>query len=146
MRESYGDGLAGHTVPESCVGAGNRRREALTGVRAGWPVSRERFLLGTEAAGENGRPNLWRLREVPGLAVGRAGISNEARRCCTDGIDFVLETLKTKDHFFHRVRHDTYLRWKQVATDGTPTKRTFVYNKYHYLSMLFHADASSIRY
>ena len=37
MRESYGEGVASRTGPESCVGVG----EALTGVLAGRVLSRE---------------------------------------------------------------------------------------------------------
>jgi hypothetical protein len=41
MKVPYGEGVATHTGPESCVGAGNCVREALTGGRAGWVLSRE---------------------------------------------------------------------------------------------------------
>lgn len=41
MKESYGEGLATHTDPESCVSARKGEGEALTGVRAGWVLSRE---------------------------------------------------------------------------------------------------------
>ena len=52
MQESYGEGLAAHTGPGSCVA-----REALTGVRAGRVFSRERDLLrDADAVGESGRP------------------------------------------------------------------------------------------
>jgi len=44
-------GLASHIVPESCVRSGREaRHEALTGVRVGQPLSRERFgILGAHA-------------------------------------------------------------------------------------------------
>jgi hypothetical protein len=41
MKKSYGEGLATHTGPESCVIARKGEGEALTGVRAGWVLSRE---------------------------------------------------------------------------------------------------------
>ena len=41
MKESYSEGLAIHTGPESCVGDREVTGEALTGVRAGWVLSRE---------------------------------------------------------------------------------------------------------
>jgi len=41
MKESYEEGVANHFGPESCVAAGNCGCEALTGVRAGWVLSRE---------------------------------------------------------------------------------------------------------
>ena len=41
MQESYVEGLAAHSGPESCVVAREGRGEALTGVRAGRVLSRE---------------------------------------------------------------------------------------------------------
>ncbi len=41
MKESYSEGLASHTAPESCIGARKSAGEALTGVRAGRVLSRE---------------------------------------------------------------------------------------------------------
>jgi RNA-directed DNA polymerase len=58
MKESYGEGLATHTGPESCGAARKSGVEALTGVRAGRVLSRERHLLrGADAVGEGGRPH-----------------------------------------------------------------------------------------
>ena len=64
MKESYGEGVATHTGPESCVGGGNSAGEALKGVRAGWPSSREIHapmrehwvLRGADAVEVGGRP------------------------------------------------------------------------------------------
>ncbi len=54
MQESYGEGLAAHTGPESCAAV----REALTGVRAGRVFSREsRPLRDADAVEEGGRPH-----------------------------------------------------------------------------------------
>ncbi len=66
------EGLATHNGPESCVVAGDRGREALTGGRAGRVLSREshaprkRALRGADAVEDGGRPH-WehRYREVP---------------------------------------------------------------------------------
>lgn len=56
MKESYGEGLATHTGPESCGAAREGGVEALTGVRAGRVFSREStFLRGADAVGESGR-------------------------------------------------------------------------------------------
>jgi hypothetical protein len=56
MKESYVEGLAAHSGPESCVVAREGRGEALTGVRAGRVLSREsNFLRGADAVGEGGR-------------------------------------------------------------------------------------------
>ncbi len=41
MQESYSEGLAIHTYPESCGYDGNGISEALTGAHAGWVLSRE---------------------------------------------------------------------------------------------------------
>jgi hypothetical protein len=54
MQESYGEGIATHTGPESCAAV----REALTGVRAGRVFSRETKLLrDADAVEEGGRPH-----------------------------------------------------------------------------------------
>src|SRR5438552_18952535 len=45
MQESYGEGIATHTGPESCGAAREGGVEALTGVRAGRVLSREREIL-----------------------------------------------------------------------------------------------------
>src|SRR3989304_4986463 len=59
MKESYVEGIAAHSGPESCVVARKGRGEALTGVRAGRGLSRERnSLRGVDAVGESGRPHL----------------------------------------------------------------------------------------
>jgi len=56
MKESYGEGLATHTDPESCGAVCKDRVEALTGARAGRVFSRERtFLRDADAVGESGR-------------------------------------------------------------------------------------------
>jgi hypothetical protein len=41
----YGEGIANHTGPESCVAYREVCGEALTGDRAGQPLSREIFLI-----------------------------------------------------------------------------------------------------
>ena len=68
MQESYGEGLATHTGPESCVGARKGDGEALTGGRAGRVFSRERCLSlrDADAVEEGGRPHPGRrYRETP---------------------------------------------------------------------------------
>ena len=47
MKESYGEGVAHHTGPESCAVDRKVKGEALTGVRAGQPLSGEIILSGT---------------------------------------------------------------------------------------------------
>ncbi len=41
MKESNDQGVADQIVPESCIGLRKDAGEALTGVRAGWPLSPE---------------------------------------------------------------------------------------------------------
>jgi hypothetical protein len=67
MKVSYVEGLATHSDPESCASpAGNCGREALTGGRAGWVLSREihalrkQVLRGADVVEDDGRPH--RLR------------------------------------------------------------------------------------
>src|SRR5712692_5405714 len=56
MKESYGEGVATHTGPESCADARKSGREALTGEGAGWVSSRESNLLrDADAVEEGGR-------------------------------------------------------------------------------------------
>ena len=45
MRESYREGLASHSGPESCAVSREGGSEALTGERAGQPLSRENMLV-----------------------------------------------------------------------------------------------------
>ena len=59
MKESYGEGVASHTDPESCGAACEGGVEALTGARAGRVFSRERhFLRGADAVRRGGRQHL----------------------------------------------------------------------------------------
>ena len=66
MKESHGEGVATHTGPESCGTAREGGAEALTGVRAGRVLSRERhFLRGADAVRRSGRPHpAHRYREM----------------------------------------------------------------------------------
>src|SRR3970040_2086954 len=58
MKESYGEGVASHTGPESCVAVREGGSEALTGERAGRVFSRERTSLrDADAVEEGGRPH-----------------------------------------------------------------------------------------
>jgi len=66
MKESYVEGLAAHGGPESCVAVRKGRSEALTGVRAGRVLSRERNLLrDADAVRRSGRQHsAHRYREM----------------------------------------------------------------------------------
>jgi hypothetical protein len=61
MKESYGEGLATHTGPESCGAAREGSDEALTGERAGRVFSRVSELLrDADAVRRSGRQHLGR--------------------------------------------------------------------------------------
>ena len=58
MKESYGEGLATRTDPESCAVVRKGGGETLTGERAGRVFSRERTLLrSADAVRRGGRPH-----------------------------------------------------------------------------------------
>jgi RNA-directed DNA polymerase len=80
MKESYGEGVATHTDPESCGTIREDGVEALTGACAGRVLSRERtFLRGADAVRRSGRPHpAHRYREM-----GRDPARSET--LCTDG-------------------------------------------------------------
>jgi len=109
MKESYGEGLATHTGPESCAVAREGGGETLTGGRAGRVFSRERSLRSADVVRRSGRPHPARRQcetrrgsarsETPGMygrtsrenrespwlrvadgAAGRVGKSQDARR------------------------------------------------------------------
>ena len=61
MRVPDSEGVANHTVPESCAGCREAQREALTGVRVGQPLSHEsHFLRGADAVIEAEGNTDWR--------------------------------------------------------------------------------------
>ncbi len=68
MKVPHGEGVATHTGPESCVVVRKGRGEALTGGRAGRPLSREtnapsrqrRLLRGADVVQAGGRQHLGR--------------------------------------------------------------------------------------
>lgn len=49
MKVPYSERVATYTVPESCMYGREAMHEALTGVRAGQPLSGERFIWGADA-------------------------------------------------------------------------------------------------
>jgi RNA-directed DNA polymerase len=109
MKESYGEGVATHTGPESCAVARKGGGEALTGGCAGQVLSREihESLRGADAVEIGGRPHLRcrhretlenparsealcthrhisrgnrEIRWLPAAVAGRIGKSKDARR------------------------------------------------------------------
>ena len=70
MKESYGEGIANHTGPESCAVVRKGGGEALTGVRAGQVLSCEINMSGTptlltEAEGNTERDAMASPEPVP---------------------------------------------------------------------------------
>ena len=57
MKEPHDEGVANHIGPESCAVVREDGREALTGVRAGQPLGREKEFLvpGADAVSGSGR-------------------------------------------------------------------------------------------
>jgi len=56
----YGEGVANHIDPESCAGGREAVREALTGARAGQPLSGERLLNPSADALQSAEGNMLR--------------------------------------------------------------------------------------
>lgn len=78
MKVRRAEGVANHSGPESCVGAREGAGEALTGVRAGWPLSRESKLSRMPT-----RCHQWKATRMGALlrAPGRSGVVVEASMC-----------------------------------------------------------------
>ena len=75
MKESYGEGVASHTDPESCTGLRKEESEALTGARTGPVWSREIV----------GPPKWWGLLGADALLVGgRLSCTRCQRETCAD--------------------------------------------------------------
>jgi hypothetical protein len=55
VQVSASEGVANHTVPESCAETREGFGEALTGVRIGWVLSRENNTLGRRHCALSGR-------------------------------------------------------------------------------------------
>jgi len=96
MKESYGEGVATHTGPESCVAACEGCGEALTGVCAGRVLSRERAELREADAMQRSGRRHWahRYREVLSVPARSetpctyGNISHENREIpCSPGAD-----------------------------------------------------------
>src|SRR5260370_3706439 len=136
MKESYGEGLAAHTGPESCAVV----REALTGVHAGRVFSRERAALrSADAVRRSGRPypvradprptdddpiaRVWIDKELASeaftyaLASGREG---------TVHIEQVLEYNKDPDYLRDRLLYRLTLEAQKRVAASPLSKREIV--------------------
>lgn len=99
MKESYGEGVATHTGPESCVGFPRGGGEALTGVHAGRVLSREIIL--------NFRvPTLWdRWKATPDVSPAR----DTAGPCAVGGHEHACKTPRTGTGRAHlRLRNEGF--------------------------------------
>ena len=74
MQESHDEGLASHIGSESCAVVCKGHGEALTGVRAGWVLSREITYALMGSPGSRRRPN---------SAEGEGGYIDSARCSCS---------------------------------------------------------------
>jgi len=83
MKESYGEGVANHTGPESCVGYPQGGGEALTGVRAGQVLSRE--MLSTSGCPRSG--TWWKA--TPVVSISRDAIGP----CAVEDLEHVRKHL-----------------------------------------------------
>ena len=73
MKEPYGEGVAIHTGPESCVVIRKGESEAFAGVRIGWGLSHEiRFIAGRRSSGTP-TPSGWR-KAILGASVAREAL------------------------------------------------------------------------
>ena len=85
MKESYGEDIASHTGPESCVGVREADGEALTGVQAGRVLSREsKYKIGVPT------PFSWWEGKTGSLATARGARAPRGLRPCAR-----LETLRS---------------------------------------------------
>lgn len=76
MKESYSEGIANHTGPESCVGYPRGGGEALTGVRMGWVLNRETYaVVGADRIGR-----FWKATSSCSLRYARAARTPRGRR------------------------------------------------------------------
>ena len=82
MGELYGEGLAIHAGPESCVRVREGVGEALTGVRAGWAIEPRKLneVRGADAVTLGGRPHRRRRYRESLLDPARS------KNLCTYGI------------------------------------------------------------
>ena len=70
--------VANHVVPEPCASHREVRREALTGVRIGQPLSRDRKCIpGADAVPQRKATRL----SAPSQALGRPGVVGEPGMC-----------------------------------------------------------------
>lgn len=80
MKESYGEGVATHTDPESCVGLPQGGGEALTGARAGRAMEPRDQLFGVPTLSHEAEGNI-----VGGDIASRGRTLRGLRTCaCTE--------------------------------------------------------------
>ena len=83
MKGSYGEGIANHTGPESRWGVRKGVNRALTGVRAGWVLSREMLIgQGTDGVPTYGRQHRFHRYGKMGLDPARSETPWHARKHC----------------------------------------------------------------
>jgi hypothetical protein len=94
MKESYGEGVAIRTGPESCVGHPRGSGEALTGVHAGREWSRE-ILLHFRV------PTLWdRRKAISGVSLTRG----TSEPCAVEDLGHVWKKFRGHNTYFVTTR------------------------------------------
>ena len=95
MQESYGEGVAIHTGPESCAGRREATREALTGERIGQPLSGEIPIIRSADALVPAEGNM------DGHAI--ASARPTPRRLCQSALEWDPLSASKRDPFDRRV-------------------------------------------
>ena len=114
MKVLNGEGVANHTVPESCTGTGDCTGEALTGVRAGRVLSREKEYLARAGCSERRRP------ETRRKATLRAPLTRG-----THGLCAVVDPRHVRMHLARKPGDPTVVRGRTGArtAKGTAQRR-----------------------
>jgi len=108
MRESYGEGVASHTGPESCRHAREGVDEALTGVRAGRVLSRE--IVQTSGC---------RCRGTMQKAISLASVAQEA-----EGPRAVVDPVHARKHLERESGDPRVACWQRVRQAASESPRT----------------------
>ena len=96
MKESYGEGIASHTGPESCLDDPRGRGEALTGESAGGLLSSENTKAGRVHNPIGARPDRKCKSQVK-VRYSHA-LSNDSGFRCTCTFDLSPSLLTVSDH------------------------------------------------
>ena len=109
MKESYGEGVATHTDPESCGAVRKGEREALTGARAGRVLSRERtFTPGCRRCKE-------KRKATPGASLSRDAAGPRA----------VRDPVHVRKHLAREPGDPVLCPWRMALRAASGSLRTY---------------------